>query len=57
MWMVYGANGYTGTIAAPYSKAHDLSPVAAGRHGERIRPLAERGATAVRGGYTGKARK
>jgi short subunit dehydrogenase-like uncharacterized protein len=41
MWMIYGANGYTGRLAARYAKDHDLSPVVAGRHGERIRSLAD----------------
>jgi short subunit dehydrogenase-like uncharacterized protein len=38
--MIYGANGYTGTLAARYAKDHHLSPILAGRRGERIRPLA-----------------
>ena len=41
MWMIYGANGYTGRLAARYAKDHHLSPVVAGRHGERIRSLAD----------------
>ena len=41
MWMIYGANGYTGRLAARYAKDQGLSPVVAGRHGERIRPLAD----------------
>jgi short subunit dehydrogenase-like uncharacterized protein len=41
MWMIYGANGYTGRLAARYAKDHDQSPVLAGRHGERIRRLAD----------------
>jgi short subunit dehydrogenase-like uncharacterized protein len=39
--MIYGANGYTGGLAARYAKDHNLSPILAGRHGERIRPLAD----------------
>ena len=39
-WMIYGANGYTGRLAARYAKHRNLNPVLAGRHGERIRPLA-----------------
>ena len=39
-WMIYGANGYTGKLAARYAKDHDLRPVVAGRHGERVRALA-----------------
>jgi short subunit dehydrogenase-like uncharacterized protein len=41
MWMIYGANGYTGRLAARYAKDHDLTPVVAGRHGDRIRALAD----------------
>ena len=40
-WMIYGANGYTGRLAARYAKEHNHRPVLAGRHGERIRPLAD----------------
>jgi short subunit dehydrogenase-like uncharacterized protein len=39
--MIYGANGYTGSLAARYAKDHELRPVLAGRHGERIRALAD----------------
>ena len=39
-WMIYGANGYTGRLAARYAKACNQRPVLAGRHGERIRRLA-----------------
>ena len=41
MWMIYGANGYTGSLAGRYAKDRDLSPVVAGRHRERIRALAD----------------
>jgi len=41
MWMIYGANGYTGRLAARYAKERGLSPVVAGRRRERIRPLAD----------------
>ena len=41
MRMIYGANGYTGRLAARDAKDHDLSPVVAGRHGDRIRALAD----------------
>ena len=37
--MIYGANGYTGRLAARYAKDHDLSPVVAGRHA-RTHPAA-----------------
>jgi short subunit dehydrogenase-like uncharacterized protein len=40
-WMIYGANGYTGRLAARYAKEHGLSPVLTGRHGERIRAMAD----------------
>lgn len=39
-WMIYGANGYTGRLAARLAKDRHLSPVLAGRHAEHIRPLA-----------------
>jgi short subunit dehydrogenase-like uncharacterized protein len=39
-WMIYGANGYTGRLAARLAKDRNLSPVLAGRHAEYIRPLA-----------------
>jgi short subunit dehydrogenase-like uncharacterized protein len=38
--MIYGANGYTGTLAARLARHRHLSPVLAGRHAEHIRPLA-----------------
>ena len=41
MWMIYGANGYTGRLAARYAKDHDLSPVVAGRDRQRIQSLAD----------------
>lgn len=39
-WMIYGANGYTGNLAARFAKERNLSPILAGRHAEPIRPLA-----------------
>jgi short subunit dehydrogenase-like uncharacterized protein len=39
-WMIYGANGYTGTLAARYAGNHDLAPILAGRDVGRIEPLA-----------------
>ncbi len=39
-WMIYGANGYTGRLAARYAREQSLSPVLAGRHAEPIRLLA-----------------
>ncbi|HKQ23100.1 MAG TPA: saccharopine dehydrogenase NADP-binding domain-containing protein [Burkholderiales bacterium] len=40
-WMIYGANGYTGTLAARFAKDRNLSPVLAGRHAKHIRPVAQ----------------
>jgi short subunit dehydrogenase-like uncharacterized protein len=39
-WMIYGANGYTGRLAARYAKECNHRPVLAGRHGKSIRLLA-----------------
>jgi len=39
-WMIYGANGYTGRLAARLAKDRHLAPVLAGRHAEPIRQLA-----------------
>jgi len=39
-WMIYGANGYTGKLAAREAKRRDLTPILAGRRAEQIRPLA-----------------
>ncbi len=38
--MIYGANGYTGRLAARVANDRHLSPVLAGRRAEHIRPLA-----------------
>jgi short subunit dehydrogenase-like uncharacterized protein len=38
--MIYGANGYTGGLAARVAKDRNFSPVLAGRHAEHIRRLA-----------------
>jgi len=38
-WMIYGANGYTGTIAAARAKALGERPVLAGRNAEAIAAL------------------
>lgn len=40
--MVYGANGYTGTLVAELAKTQGLSPMLAGRSAEPVRALAER---------------
>ena len=39
-WMIYGANGYTGELAARLARRLGESPVLAGRNGETIRSLA-----------------
>ncbi len=39
-WMIYGANGYTGRLAARLAKDRNLDPILAGRHAEPIRALA-----------------
>ncbi|MEK6210768.1 MAG: saccharopine dehydrogenase NADP-binding domain-containing protein [Pseudomonadota bacterium] len=39
-WMIYGANGYTGRLAARFAKDRHLSPIVAGRDAEHIRALA-----------------
>jgi short subunit dehydrogenase-like uncharacterized protein len=40
-WMIYGANGYTGELAAREAVARGLRPILAGRNGERVRALAQ----------------
>lgn len=39
-WMIYGANGYTGTLVAQHAKQQGLQPVLAGRNSEAIHKLA-----------------
>jgi short subunit dehydrogenase-like uncharacterized protein len=39
-WMIYGANGYTGRLAARLAKNRNLNPVLAGRHADQIQSLA-----------------
>lgn len=39
-WMIYGANGYTGKLAARYARERNLGPILAGRHAEPLRALA-----------------
>ena len=41
-WMIYGANGYTGQLAAEQAVAEGRRPVLAGRKPEKIQPIAER---------------
>jgi len=42
MWMIYGANGYTGQLVAETAKARGLTPVLAGRSEESVRAIAQR---------------
>src|SRR5690242_899544 len=39
-WMIYGANGYTGTLIAREAKARGMTPVLGGRSSDKIAPLA-----------------
>ena len=41
-FLIYGANGYTGRLAAEHAVASGLSPVLAGRRRDEVQPLAER---------------
>lgn len=41
-WMIYGANGYTGELAAEKAVANGHTPVLAGRSEARIKPIADR---------------
>ncbi|MFD1150487.1 saccharopine dehydrogenase family protein [Saccharothrix hoggarensis] len=41
-WMVYGANGFTGTLVAELAVRRGLRPVLAGRDAAKVRALAER---------------
>lgn len=41
-WMVYGANGYTGTLVAEEALRRGHKPVLAGRTADKVRPLAEK---------------
>ncbi|MBB5808423.1 saccharopine dehydrogenase (NAD+, L-lysine-forming) [Saccharothrix ecbatanensis] len=41
-WMVYGANGFTGTLVAELAVRRGLRPVLAGRDAVKVRALAER---------------
>src|SRR5947209_408702 len=40
MWLLYGANGYTGELVARLAKARDEKPVLAGRNAEAVAQLA-----------------
>ena len=39
-WMIYGANGFTGRLAARVAKDRALTPILAGRDADAIQPLA-----------------
>jgi len=39
-WMIYGANGYTGRLAARVAKDRTFTPILAGRRAEQVEPLA-----------------
>src|SRR4051812_6713951 len=41
-WMIYGANGYTGTLLAGEAVKRGHRPLLAGRSAEKLAPLAER---------------
>ena len=41
MWMIYGANGYTGRLTAREAKRRGLTPVLAGRRREAVEALAK----------------
>jgi short subunit dehydrogenase-like uncharacterized protein len=41
-WMLYGANGFTGTLVAEEAVKRGHKPILAGRSAEKLRPLAER---------------
>lgn len=40
-WMIYGANGYTGTLIAREAHKRRLTPVLAGRSADKVQPLAD----------------
>ncbi len=40
-WMIYGANGYTGTLVAREAKAQGLAPILAGRNRKAVKTLAD----------------
>src|SRR5512146_641462 len=41
-FMIYGANGYTGVLAAEHAVSRGHRPILAGRSADKVRPLAER---------------
>ncbi|MCA9735122.1 MAG: saccharopine dehydrogenase NADP-binding domain-containing protein [Deferribacteres bacterium] len=40
-WIIYGANGYTGTLIAQEAKSRGMQPILAGRSRERLQSLAK----------------
>jgi short subunit dehydrogenase-like uncharacterized protein len=42
LWMIYGANGYTGRLIAEEAAIQGLRPILAGRNHKKIKPLAQR---------------
>ena len=40
-WMIYGANGYTGTLMAREAQRRGMRPLLAGRNKAEVRRLAE----------------
>ena len=40
MWLIYGANGYTGALLAREAVARGHRPILAGRNAERLSALA-----------------
>src|SRR5262249_3575419 len=41
-WLIYGANGYTGTLCAERARELGLEPILAGRRAEVVQPIADR---------------
>ena len=41
-WMIYGANGYTGSLTAELAVKRGLKPVLAARSEDKVRPIAQR---------------
>ena len=42
VWMLYGANGFTGTLTAELAQARGLTPILAGRGRTKLEPLGTR---------------
>lgn len=47
-WMIYGANGYTGTLIAELAARQGQAPILAGRSLDKVQPLADRLGLAAR---------